>query len=73
MGEPGRLKTGYTVIRVDYLNGDYDLLYANAQWFHRDGANQNGYVFFDKFQFDTLISGGQGEGSAVPEPKNDSD
>ena len=56
MGEPGWLKTGYTVIRVDYLNGDYDLLYANAQWFHRDGVSQNGYVFFDKNQFDTLIS-----------------
>lgn len=55
MGEPSTLKTGYTVIRIDYLNGDHDLLYANAQWFHRDGVNQNGYIFFDKAQFDGLI------------------
>ena len=55
-GDPGRLQTGYVVIRVDYINGDYDLIYPNAQWFNRDGVNDYGFFFFDVDQFDTLIS-----------------
>ena len=55
-GEPSQLYEGYTVIRIDYQNGDYDLLYPNAQWFHRSGINQDGYFFFDRPQFDALVS-----------------
>ena len=55
-GEPGQLDEGYVVIRIDYLNGDYDLLYPNAQWMNRSGENQYGYFFFDEEQFDALIS-----------------
>lgn len=54
-GEPSQIKTGYTVIRIDYMKGEYDLIYHNAQWFHRNGINQNGYIFFDKEQFNALI------------------
>lgn len=55
-GEPSQLDVGYVVIKIDYLDGDFDLLYSNAQWFHRSGVNQSGYFFFNKEQFDALIS-----------------
>lgn len=55
-GEPSQLDVNYVVIRIDYLNGDYDLLYSNAQWFNRSGVNQYGYFFFDDEQFNSLIS-----------------
>lgn len=55
-GEPKQFNEGYTVIRIEYFNGDYDLIYSNAQWFNRAGTNQNGYFFFDKTQFDEFIS-----------------
>ena len=54
-GNPMPLYVDYVVILVYYSNGDYDLLHPNAQRFHRSGKNQNGYFFFDKGQFDTLI------------------
>lgn len=55
-GEPSQLDIGYIVIRIDYNNGDYDLLYSNAQWFNRSGVNQYGYFFFDEEQFNMLIA-----------------
>ena len=55
-GDPGRFDLNYIVIKIDYHNGDYDLLYPNAQCFHRSGVNQNGYFFFDEKQLQTLIS-----------------
>lgn len=55
-GDPYVLESGYVVIKIDYLNGDYDLIYSNAQWFNRSGVNQDGYFCFDKEQFDLLIS-----------------
>lgn len=54
-GEPSQMDVGYVVIRVEYLNGDVDELYPNAQCFNRDGENNYGYFFFDKDQFDALI------------------
>ena len=55
-GDPGVLWSGYTVIKIDYSNGDYDLIYHNAQWFHRSGKTNNGYFFFDEKQMNDLIS-----------------
>ena len=55
-GEPSQLDIVYVVIRIDYLNGDYDLIYSNAQCFNRSRVNQNGYFFFDEEQFNLLIS-----------------
>lgn len=55
-GEPSQMDIGYVVIRIDYLNGDYDLLYSNAQCFNRSGVNQYGFFFFDEEQFNELIS-----------------
>ncbi len=55
-GEPSQLDIGYVVIRVGYLNGDYDLIYPNAQCFHRDGVGHYGFFFFDEDEFNELIS-----------------
>ena len=55
-GDPLQLDIGYVVIRIEYTNGDYDLLYNNAQWFNHSGVNQAGFFFFDEKQFNTLIS-----------------
>lgn len=54
-GEPSVLYTGYIIIRVEYLNGDVDELYSNAQCFSRDGTTNGGFFFFNKEQFDSLI------------------
>ena len=55
-GEPSQLDINYIVIRIDYHNGDYDLLYHYAQWFNRSGVNNYGYFFFDDEQFNALIA-----------------
>ncbi|MBR2622086.1 MAG: hypothetical protein IKC97_06890 [Clostridia bacterium] len=55
-GDPKQMNTEYVVIKIDYLNGDYDLLYPNAQLFHRSDSNNYGYFFFDEEQFNALIS-----------------
>ena len=54
-GEPGQMDVGYVVIRVEYLNGDVDELYPNAQCFNSNGENNYGYFFFNRDQFDALI------------------
>ena len=55
LGEPIVLHEGYIVIKIDYINGDFDLLYDGAQWFNRDGINNTGFYVFDEEQFETLI------------------
>jgi len=55
-GDPRPLEVQYIVIKIDYSNGDFDLIHQDAQWFNRSGKNQNGYFFFDDEQFDSLIS-----------------
>lgn len=55
-GDPRQLDEGYVVVRVDYSNGDFDLIHPDAQWFHKNGTNNYGYFFFDDEQFEALIS-----------------
>ena len=55
-GDPRQLDVQYIVIRIDYRNGDYDLLHQDAQMFNRSGVNQYGFFFFDDEQFLALIS-----------------
>ena len=55
-GDPYQLDVEYVVIKINYHNGDYDLIHSDAQWFNRSGTNQVGYFFFDEEQFNTLIS-----------------
>ena len=55
-GDPQQMDIQYIVIKIDYLNGDFDLIHKDAQWFNRSGINQDGYFFFDDKQFNKLIS-----------------
>ena len=56
LGEPTVLNPEYTVILINYNNGDYDLLYSGAQCYYREGRFLTGYVFFNTEQFNALIS-----------------
>lgn len=55
-GDPRKMQVGYTAIRIDYKNGDYDMVHQDVAILHRSGKNRNGYVFFDDDQFKALIS-----------------
>lgn len=55
-GDPNVYTTGYTVIRIEYVNGDYDLIYSDAQTKKRGDKKNTGYLIFDKNQFEALIS-----------------
>ena len=55
-GDPQMFEKGYTVIRIEYLNGDYDLIHCNAQFKKRDDKTNSGYLFFDVMQYNALIS-----------------
>lgn len=55
-GDPRQMDVGYVVVRIDYRNGDFDLVHQDAQCFHRSGENHYGYFFFDDEPFNTLIS-----------------
>jgi hypothetical protein len=55
-GDPLQMDVQYVVIKIDYCNGDFDLIHQDAQCFHRSGINQYGYFFFNDAQFNELIS-----------------
>ena len=55
-GDPYQMDVQYIVIKIDYSNGDFDLIHQDAQCFHRSGKNNYGYFFFDDEQFNALIS-----------------
>ena len=55
-GDPRQMDEQYIVIKIDYKNGDFDLIHPDAQCFNRSGTNQYGYFFFDDEQFNALIS-----------------
>lgn len=55
-GEPSVMEIQYVVIKIDYRNGDFDLIHPSAQLLNRSGVNQAGYFFFDNEQFNLLIS-----------------
>ena len=55
-GDPRQMESQYIVIKIDYKNGDFDLIHQAAQCFNRSGVNQYGYFFFDDKQFNSLIS-----------------
>ena len=54
---PPVLNENDTVIKIDYLNGDYDLIHQDAQCFCRSGQIEGGHYFFEDDQFNALISG----------------
>lgn len=55
-GEPFVLEIGFTVIRIEYLNGDYDLIDSYVQSKKRGDEKLSGRLIFDKEQFEALIS-----------------
>lgn len=55
-GDPRQMDVQYIVIKIDYSNGDFDLIHPDAQCFNRSGVNQYGYFFFNDEQFHSLIS-----------------
>lgn len=55
-GDPQQMDESYVVVRIEYLNGDFDLIHPDAQCFNKNGTNKYGYFFFDDEQFETLIS-----------------
>ena len=55
-GDPQQMDESYVVVRIEYLNGDFDLIHPDAQCFNKNGTNNYGYFFFDDEQFETLIS-----------------
>lgn len=54
-GEPRVFYEDYIAIRIDYINGDFDLINDRAQSFFRNGEKQTGFLYFDEEQFDSLI------------------
>jgi len=56
-GDPIPIQVQHVVIRIEYINGDHDLIHQGAQCFYRSGKYKTGYFFFDDDQFDELISG----------------
>ena len=57
-GDPVPMKSQSIVIKINYSNGDFDLLHWDAQLFYHSETEYygTGYYFFDKEQFDALIS-----------------
>ena len=55
-GDPVQMDEGYVVVRIEYLNDDFDLIHPAAQGFNKNGVTNNGYFFFDDEQFEALIS-----------------
>ena len=55
-GDPRQMDVQYIVIKIDYSNGDFDLIHPDAQCFNRSGENHYGYFFFNDEQFNSLIS-----------------
>ena len=55
-GTPSRMKTGDVVVRIDYHDGNYDLIHHHVQWFNHPGQENGGCFAFDKEQFEALIS-----------------
>ena len=55
-GDPRTMYESYVVVRIEYINGDFDLLHPDAQCFYKNGTNNYGYFFFDDEQFEALIS-----------------
>ena len=55
-GTPSTLQFGYVVIKIDYFNGDYDIIYSNVQMIHRSGVNEYCRFCFDMETFNALIA-----------------
>lgn len=55
-GAPMMFEKGDVLIRIEYTNGDFDLIHRNVQSIVRSGEDSMGDFTFDKDQFDELIA-----------------
>lgn len=55
-GDPSVFNWDETVIKINYLNGDFDLIYFNVQVFKKNDVYQTGHFIFDDDQFNALLS-----------------
>ena len=54
-GEPTVHNEGDIVVRIEFLNGEYDLIHWYAQTMSCPNTNRTGFFFFDKEQYNALI------------------
>lgn len=66
LGDPDGMFEGDIVIKVNYFNGDYDLLKESRQFFYRSGIYESGLVTFDREQFKALIDDYLPETASTP-------
>ena len=55
-GAPGGVYEGCVIIKVSYLNGDYDIIHQGAQSFSRSGNQKRGFFTFNSDQFEELLN-----------------
>lgn len=55
-GGPSIFIVDEVAIKIEYVDGDYDLINDRAQVFNRSGKIDSGYFFFNEKQFDALMS-----------------
>ncbi|MBE6926556.1 MAG: hypothetical protein E7461_06895 [Ruminococcaceae bacterium] len=65
-GSPDVMFEGDIIIKVNYFNGDYDLLKESRQYFCRSGIYKAGRVTFDREQFKALIDDYLTETESIP-------
>ena len=68
LGDPDVFFDGDVAIRVNYHNGDYDLLKCKVQKFYRSGVSASGRVSFKQDQFNALIDDYLPETASTPVP-----
>ena len=55
-GEPTVHSAGDIVVRIVFLNGEYDLIHYYAQTMRCPNTNHTGFFFFDEEQYNALIA-----------------
>ncbi len=55
-GDPYPMEVYNVVVKIEYNNGDFDLIHPDSQYFSKAGNISTGYFFFDDEQFNDLIS-----------------
>ena len=55
-GDPSVMELNIPVVKINYSNGDFDLIHCGSQIFCTSGRYNTGYFFFDQEQFQDLIS-----------------
>ena len=67
-GDPYPIGTSFVVIKIEYTNGDFDLIDSTTQLFYRSGKYASGYFDFDDGQIKKLINA-----YTLPKPEKETD